>query len=382
MLTGLATVMLVPLAAHTQEGDRSQAAVVRHPPRFGFKSGEILARVAGTDKVYIERCAKRGLEKGTLFEVWTRPEKARRLVRKGWIRVDRVKEQLTRATILSVTDRFDPIAAGDRIWNPFVLRELARRPSFALLGERFGPWNRAQARRMIELAGAEVHPLVTPATAYLVVDPATLSEIRTVQGEEERARAKAYDEQLGLAKLFTIEFLAFDYLAPFLRDRLSLKDRPVTASVDGVNPELNTLMLSMNSHRGARKGMRFKIHRDDRCLGDVRVDAVHRGFGYATVLRTEEGARIRRGDRAVCDTLEEETAALLGRIDLPPLTEKEPARKPARSAAPPTRPLSELEREIERLKGEIERHDKEGKLDFEAFEKALEQWLKRRRERK
>lgn len=345
VFAGIATVLL-PLAAHAQRGEKENPGgrpvkqVCPRYPRFKIH-GRILARVAGSDKVSLDTGANRWLEKGTVFEVLVRD----RLARKGWIRVDRVEPNLNlaRASILSETDRHDPIAAEDRIRNPFVRRELERGPSFALVGERFGPWNQAQARRMIELAGAEVHPRVLPLD-YVIVDPEVVSDFRTVQGEAERARANAHDEQLARVKLFLNEPLAFDDLALFLRDRLSLKERPITASVDGVNRELNALMLSLNTSRRPRKGMRFKIYRGDRCLGDVRVEVVHRGFCYATILRIEAGARIRRGDPAVCDSLDEETAALLQRLDLPPL----PRKKPARPAAPPPRAAGEKDREIER----------------------------------
>jgi len=323
ILSGMATMMALPLAAHAQRGKKESPGggpavhVCRHPPRLPITHGRILARVTHTDEVSIDTGVNQWLEKGTLFEVLVRD----RLARKGWIRVDQVEPNLNwaRATVLSESDRYAPIEAGDPIRNPFVRRELKRGPSFALVGERFGPWNRAQTRRMIELAGAV---RVQPLRAYVIIDPAVESEFRTVQGDEERARAASDDEQLDLVKLFGTERLAFDHLALFLRDRLSLKERPITASVHGVNRELNTLMLSLNGSRRPRKGMRFKIHRGERSLGEVRVDAVHRGFCYATIIRIEEGAQIRRLDRAVCDTLDDESAALLQRLDLPPLPKK------------------------------------------------------------
>jgi hypothetical protein len=334
VLAGIATVLL-PLAAHAQRGEKENPGgrpakqVCPHYPRFNVH-GRILARVAGSDKVTIDTGANQWLEKDNLFEVLVRGT----LARKSWIRVDQVKIDFARATILSEIDGHDPIAAEDRIRNPFVRRELERGPSFAFLGKRFGPWDQAQTRRMIELAGAEVHSRAQPLTRYFVFDLSLRKEDMTVQD----------DEQFGLIKLFRIDGMAFEHLALFLRDRLSLKERPIRASVEGVNHELNTLMLSLTTSRRPRKGMRFKIYRNDRILGDVRVEVVHRGFCYTTILWIAPGARLRRLDRAVCDTLDEESAALLQRLDLPPLTKK----KPARPDGEPTRPPSEKDREIKR----------------------------------
>jgi len=77
----------------------------------------IVARVAGSNKVYINIGSRDGLRVGTRYEVFaprtSKKVKTERVHRKGTIRVIEVKEEYALAEIATETDRFDPITEGD-----------------------------------------------------------------------------------------------------------------------------------------------------------------------------------------------------------------------------------------------------------------------------
>jgi hypothetical protein len=103
--------------------EKEMAALKRIARRFGGPRGglarthHIVARVAGSNKVYINIGSRDGLRVGTRYEVFaprtSEKVKTQRIDRKGTIRVIEVKEEYALAEIAFESDRFDPITEGD-----------------------------------------------------------------------------------------------------------------------------------------------------------------------------------------------------------------------------------------------------------------------------
>jgi len=165
--------------------------------------GRIIARVAGSNKVYINIGARNGLKEGTQFETYILA-KGNQVVPKGNIIVQEVKAEYALAAIQDELDRFDPVAEGDLIRNP--LFASGQKPKFFLMGDMTGRLSNQETEALIRKMGGEVVKKVTPATTFVVVG----------RKESENAPPFANREDYRLAELFKIEFIPSQYLIDYL----------------------------------------------------------------------------------------------------------------------------------------------------------------------
>jgi hypothetical protein len=165
--------------------------------------GRIVARVAGSNKVYINIGARNGLKEGTTFETYVLA-KGNQVIPKGNIIVQEVKAEYSLAAIQDELDRFDPVAEGDLIRNP--LFASGQRPKFFLMGDMTGRLTNQETEALIRKLGGEVVKKVTPATTFVVIG----------RKESENAQPFANRDDYQLAKLFNIEFIDSQYLIDYL----------------------------------------------------------------------------------------------------------------------------------------------------------------------
>ena len=83
-------------------------------------------------------------------------------------------------------------------------------------------------------------------------------------------------------------------------------DIPVAASLDDgqivhVNGELNSVILNVGNTLGAKPGMPFRVLRDDRLIGEVKVFQVRETVCAALVESVEAGKDLKVGDRVMVE---------------------------------------------------------------------------------
>ncbi len=126
--------------------------------------GEVTAVAEGLKTAYLNLGRRQRLQRGMRFTVFSYgPGGVPR--RKGEIEVLDVKEELSKAAILSVTSQRDPIVEGDLIANPIYRPSAA--PNFVLCGQmtRYSP---EDLMHLIEENGGKVQAKVSSDTDFVV----------------------------------------------------------------------------------------------------------------------------------------------------------------------------------------------------------------------
>lgn len=130
--------------------------------------GEVLAVSRGLMTGWINRGAADRVSRGMIFEVRTgNPNPASQGLTKGWAEVMEVEESRSRVRIFDEADRYDPIAARDKIFNPVFDPNGDR---YAVLVGRFsGAYNGAEVKALLESVGITVQDKLDLTTNYLIV---------------------------------------------------------------------------------------------------------------------------------------------------------------------------------------------------------------------
>jgi len=130
--------------------------------------GEVLAVSRGLMTGWINRGAADRVSRGMVFEVRTgNPNPASQGQTKGWAEVTEVEEHRSLVRIFDEADRYDPIGARDKIFNPVFDPNGDR---YAVLVGRFsGAYNGAEVRALLESVGITVQDKLDLTTNYLIV---------------------------------------------------------------------------------------------------------------------------------------------------------------------------------------------------------------------
>lgn len=134
--------------------------------------GSILAAGDGHGHVVIDRGARQGLPRGTVFSVFTR--RGGKVVVKGQVQVTVVEDGIATCRVIEERDANDPIIVGDQLHNP--VYDPDRQRSFAVRGE-FQRFTRAEIERFIAGAGGRVDAGLTVDTDYLVAGTSSDTDI-------------------------------------------------------------------------------------------------------------------------------------------------------------------------------------------------------------
>jgi len=125
--------------------------------------GEVLAARDGTAWVNLGK--RNLLMPGTTFTVLGR-QKGGRLYAKGVVRITMVDETMSRAAVMELTSRADPIVEGDLVQSAAYSKN--RQMRFFLLGE-FRAMGKSMIESRLESIGAKVDDEVSTLTHYLVL---------------------------------------------------------------------------------------------------------------------------------------------------------------------------------------------------------------------
>lgn len=114
---------------------------------------------------YVDCGANQRLIAGTRFRVVDGTKGSRKL--KGWAEVTSVKPTMAEVTFSEVVDRFDPIVAGDIVYNPLYDSKTAR--NAVLCGRFSGAFNEAELKILLANMSIKVQDKLDDTTDYLIV---------------------------------------------------------------------------------------------------------------------------------------------------------------------------------------------------------------------
>jgi hypothetical protein len=167
--------------------------------------GQVLARVVGTNKVYLDVGARDGLLAGTHFEVYELG-KGNEVIPKGRVVVQEVNPEYSVAAIEKEFDPYRQVAAYDLVRNP--LFEGGKKPKFFLMGDMTGRLSNQETEALIRKAGGEVVTEVTVDTDFIVL------------GRKESENATPFEnrKEWDLANIYKIEIIDPAYLLEYLTE--------------------------------------------------------------------------------------------------------------------------------------------------------------------
>lgn len=131
---------------------------------LGF-DGEVLTTSTALNLVYVNRGVKDRIVRGMRFSVIDGNPTVDTVV--GEIEITDVQENMSEARVVSLADRFDPIAPSDIIANPLYDPEGQR--SAVLAGRFAGTYNQRELEILLGEIGITVHPELDRSTTFLIV---------------------------------------------------------------------------------------------------------------------------------------------------------------------------------------------------------------------
>jgi hypothetical protein len=139
---------------------------LRAEEREVLPDGEVVYANAEREVAYIDLARKNGVFRGMYFDVYRYKKGGQRLY-KGRLRIEKVQDNLSIATILESKFELDPIGAGDILINKVYDRK--KTPYFTFAGKLVGRYSNEEAAELIAELGGKVEPRVTSRTDYVVL---------------------------------------------------------------------------------------------------------------------------------------------------------------------------------------------------------------------
>jgi predicted nucleic acid-binding Zn-ribbon protein len=160
--------------SNDQERSMMQARAEEQGRKLAFlkepeaADGEVLAVNEDLGLAWINVGQKNRLQRGTRFRIVDGTPGDEHL--KAWCTVTRVEESMAEVFFIDQVDIYDPVVAGDIIYNPVYDSKSVR--NAALVGRFSGSWNEKELRLLLAEVGIEVQDGVDKTTDYLIVGSA------------------------------------------------------------------------------------------------------------------------------------------------------------------------------------------------------------------